>query len=151
MNKRILWLGLSFLLVAALVLTSCSPAEEGQQEEEEEEEESTPSGGGGLTWSDIPIYSGAKQVQKGTWAIPAEQGEWSKVEWRYYESDDSADDVASFYKSQMPSEGWHETMWMEAEGVAWAYYSKNGEEDGAMFWVASDEGETFFALMRSTK
>ena len=39
----------------------------------------------------------------------------------------------------------------EAEGVAWAYYSKNGEEDGAMFWVASDEGETFFALMRSTK
>ncbi len=51
MNKRILWLGLSFLLVAALVLTSCGellpakqgePAgqaeEPGEQEEEEEEE-----------------------------------------------------------------------------------------------------------------
>ncbi len=39
MKKRVLWLGLSFLLVTALVLTSCIPADEGQQEEEEEEEE----------------------------------------------------------------------------------------------------------------
>ena len=49
MKKRILWLGLSFLLVAALVLTSCGEAvpgeqeeEEGEEEEEEEEEEATP-------------------------------------------------------------------------------------------------------------
>ncbi|TET41670.1 MAG: hypothetical protein E3J66_04970, partial [Dehalococcoidia bacterium] len=41
MKKKILWLGLSFLLVAALVLASCGPAEEeGEQEEEEEEEAS---------------------------------------------------------------------------------------------------------------
>jgi len=39
MRKRILWLGLSFLLVAALVLSSCGKAEPGEQEEEEEEEE----------------------------------------------------------------------------------------------------------------
>jgi len=38
MKKRILWLGLSFLLVAALVLTSCGEAVPGEQEEEEEEE-----------------------------------------------------------------------------------------------------------------
>lgn len=38
MKTRILWLGLSFLLVAALVLTSCGPATPGEQEEEEEEE-----------------------------------------------------------------------------------------------------------------
>ena len=37
MKKRILWLGLSFLLVAALVLTSCGEAVPGEQEEEEEE------------------------------------------------------------------------------------------------------------------
>ena len=37
MKKRILWLGLGFLLVVALVLASCGPAEEeGEQEEEEE-------------------------------------------------------------------------------------------------------------------
>jgi len=42
MKKRILWLGLSFLLMAALVLTSCGEAVPGEQEEEEEEEEATP-------------------------------------------------------------------------------------------------------------
>jgi len=40
MKKRILWLGLSFLLVTALVLASCDEVEVvGEQEEEEEEEE----------------------------------------------------------------------------------------------------------------
>jgi peptide/nickel transport system substrate-binding protein len=39
MRTKFLWLGLSFLLVAALVLTSCGEAEPGEQEEEEEEEE----------------------------------------------------------------------------------------------------------------
>ncbi len=40
MKKKILWMFLSFLLVAALVLASCGPAEVvGEQEEEEEEEE----------------------------------------------------------------------------------------------------------------
>ena len=39
MKKRVLWLGLSFLLVAALVLASCGEVAPGEQEEEEEEEE----------------------------------------------------------------------------------------------------------------
>jgi len=38
MKRKTIWLGLSFLLVAALVLSSCSPTE-GEEEEEEEEEE----------------------------------------------------------------------------------------------------------------
>ncbi len=38
MKRKILWLGLSFLLVAALVLASCGEAAPGEQEEEEEEE-----------------------------------------------------------------------------------------------------------------
>ena len=39
MKHKILWIMVSFLLVAALVLTSCGPADPGEQEEEEEEEE----------------------------------------------------------------------------------------------------------------
>jgi len=38
MKKKIVWLGLSFLLVVALVLASCGGAVPGEQEEEEEEE-----------------------------------------------------------------------------------------------------------------
>ncbi len=36
MKKKILWLGLSFLLVVSLVLASCAPAVVGEQEEEED-------------------------------------------------------------------------------------------------------------------
>ncbi len=38
MKRKIAWLGVSFLLVVALVLASCGPAVPGEQEEEEEEE-----------------------------------------------------------------------------------------------------------------
>ncbi len=38
MKKKILWYGLSFLLVVALVLASCGEAVPGEQEEEQEEE-----------------------------------------------------------------------------------------------------------------
>ena len=38
MKRKVLWLGLSFLLVVALVLASCGEAVPGEQEEEEEEE-----------------------------------------------------------------------------------------------------------------
>ncbi|GAJ09620.1 unnamed protein product, partial [marine sediment metagenome] len=38
MKKGILWMLLSWLIVAAFVLASCGPAVPGEQEEEEEEE-----------------------------------------------------------------------------------------------------------------
>ena len=116
-------------------------------------ETEAPSSNSGLTWNDMPIYSGADQVQKGNWAIPADEEGWSKVEWRYYETGDGTANVIAFYKSEMPDQGWEEIMWMEAEGIAYAYYSKNNEADGAMFWCGLDEDEnkTVFALMRATQ
>jgi len=157
MLKKSISLFIVLLLVLGCVgFIACGGGEENGEEETAngdadlpEDDDSAPSGT--LTWGDIPTYPGASQVQKGSWGIPPEQGEWSKMEWRYYETGDSADDVAAYYKSRMLTNGWSETMWMEAEGIAWAYYTKNGEKDGAMFWTASEEGETFFALMRATQ
>jgi hypothetical protein len=114
---------------------------------------STAASSSGSIWGDMPVYSGADQIQKGNWAIPADEGEFSKVEWHYYETKDSAEDVAAFYRSKMPGNGWTEKMWMEAGGVAWGYFTKNDEKDGAMFWCSFDEetNKTVFAVMRGTQ
>ncbi len=58
MKHKILWMGLSFLLAASLVLASCAEEIPGEQEEEEEEEEPAvgePQYGGTLTWGTLWI------------------------------------------------------------------------------------------------
>jgi len=86
-----------------------------------------------------------------TWTIPSEEGEWTQLEWRYYETGASVSTVTDFYKSQMPGNGWEEPFWMESSELSWSYYSKNNEQDGAMVWIGSEEGETFIVLMRATE
>jgi hypothetical protein len=165
--KKIALITLVLILVlGSFGLAACGGGDEGddttaietevtaeETTDEPEEETPTPAQSGDLTWNDMPVYSGASQIQKGSWAIPAEQGEWSKVEWRYFETSDGTNNVASFYRAEMLDKGWTEMMWMEAEGIAWAYYTKNGEKDGAMFWCSFDEDEdiTIFAVMRATQ
>jgi hypothetical protein len=115
------------------------------------QETSNGGGGGGLTWNDMPIYGGADQIQKGSWSIPAEEGDYSKVEWRYYETGDDVGDIVDFYKDKMPDNGWSEMMWMDVEDVAYGMYTKNNEEDAAMIWMMAEEGDTVIALMRATE
>ena len=114
----------------------------------------TPTSGGsssGISWNDVPSYSGANQIQKGNWSIPPAQGEWVKLEWRYYETGDDVSKVADFYRSAMSDNGWEETAWTEIQNFYWGYFTKNDEQDGAMFWAGTEEGSTKFALMRATK
>lgn len=111
-------------------------------------------GGGGLTWNDMPIYGGADQIQKGSWSIPADEGGYSEVEWRYYETGDDVEDVIAFYKDKMPDNGWGQIDvmgWMETEGMAWGMYMKNNEADAAMIWMMEEDGDTVIALMRATE
>ena len=112
----------------------------------------TSSSSGGLTWNDIPMYSGASQIQKGTWSIPStEEDEYSNFEWRYYETNAGIETVSAFYKSQMPGKGWTEAGWFETPQVHWGVFNKNNEKDAAMIWLSSDEGKTVIALWRATK
>lgn len=106
---------------------------------------------GSVTWNDMPVYPGANQIQEMTWTIPSEEEEWSKAEWRYYETGASVSEVAAFYKSQMPGKGWQEPAWMDMVEMQWGLYSKNNEHDVAMVWISSEEGKTVFALMRATE
>ena len=113
--------------------------------------ETAPPSEGGLTWNDMPVYPGANRIQEMTWTIPSEEGEWTKIEWRYYETGASISTVTDFYKSQMPGNGWEEMFWMEMEEMQWGYYSKNNEQDVAWVWVGSEEGKTVISLMRATE
>lgn len=163
MLKKLIYLTLALILVIGTIgLVACGgngdetdngtdtvPADETPASSEPAESSSE----GGVTWSDIPIYSGADQIQQASWgmAIPADESGWSDVAWRYYETSDSASDVIDFYKDEMPDNGWDEMSWMEAGGYAVGYYVKNNEQDGAMFWCGEEDGKTVFALMRSAQ
>ncbi len=105
----------------------------------------------GLTWNDMPLYSGASQMQSGTYAVPAIQGEYNKTEWRYYETKDTPDQVGAFYKGQMTSKGWTEQGWAEAPGTKWGSYTKNNENDVAAVWISSMGTKTIFGLLRGSK
>ena len=153
------------LLVAMVTLVGCigfvaCGGEEGGAEETETQTQtssSTPSSasetssGGGFTWSDMPVYSGASQIQNVRWKIPPAEEEWAKIEWRYYETGDSVSEVASFYKSQMVAKGWKQTVWMDMQGANLGYYVKNNAQDGATVWIGSQEDKTGIALMRASK
>jgi len=152
---------ISLLLVMVVLVTCVGLVACGSKESEETQTSTsnstssttpttTPSGSG-LSWNDMPIYSGAGQVQKGTWSIPPAEGDYSKFEWRYYETNDSLEKVAAFYRSQMPAKGWKEMGWMEVQGMSWGMYNKNNENDAAMIWVSSQDNKTVIAMWRATK
>ena len=110
----------------------------------------------GLNWSDVPIYSGAGKIDTYQWAgsIPGAQGDFSKFEYRYYETSDSLDKVGAFYKSQMPANGWTETGWMDTSQLKYGMYTKNSENDEAFVELMSDtsnKGKTIMILWRGTK
>ena len=152
---------LSLLLVLSLILAGISLCACGNGDEAGETQTpatSEPTGtpekelsAGGLNWNDMPVYSGTKQAQKGSWSVPPTEGDYSKVEWRYYESGDDVDTIANFYKTQMPARDWEEVAWMDVQDMKWGMYYKNNENDAAMVWVASEEGNSIIAMMRAAK
>ena len=103
-------------------------------------------------WADMPVYPGANQIQKGSWAVPpADDSEYAKFEWRYYETTASVGEVSGFYDAKMSSNGWETMAWMEMGEVNWGMYNKNSENDAAMVWISSDEGKTVIAMWRATR
>jgi hypothetical protein len=85
---------------------AASPTPSSSETTEQAQAVATPaSTGSGFTWNDIPVYGGATQVQEMNWSIPPAEGDYTQVEWRYYETNDSLTSVSAFYKSNMPGNG----------------------------------------------
>ena len=161
-------LGLT-VLVLALALAACGGGGEEEEEEGPGEREATPaatktveaeetpevaetpeaekpSGGGEASLGGVPVYPGAEKIGEysGEYSLPLigeglETGEYSDVKWAVYETSDSVDDVASFYKDKMPDKGWEEEGWFEMAEVAWGSYTRDGGNQGA--WVAITANE----------
>ena len=166
--KRIAWLLVAISILAILFVGACggnggdeettqtteatTTTEETTTEETTTQETSNDGdGGGGFTWNDVPIYGGADEIQEFNISIPPDEGEYSRVEWRYYETGDDVGNVVDFYKDKMPDNGWEEMMWMDAMEIAYGMYMKNNEADAAMIWVATDNGDTVIGLWRASE
>ena len=120
--KRVISLALLVLMVLASISfaactggggapptggTTAPPSNEGTTPPSGGDTTPPPSGGGGFTWNDMPVYPGADQGEKAGWVPPLieAEGEYRKVEVRYYGTEDSVSKVTSFYKSKMPGHG----------------------------------------------
>ena len=110
-----------------------------------------PSNGGEVSLKDIPVYPGADKVAdySGTSPIPLpggegpNAGEYSNVQWALYETGDSVDKVAKFYKDKMPDNGWHEEGWFdtsgEGGGVALGSYTRDDGKTAAWVFTSGNE------------
>jgi len=122
-----------------------------------------------INWKDIPVYPEAELLITRNWTnLPLEEA-WSNVEWRYYLAADkhSSDEVASFYETEMPKEGWQDIsglglteienmLWDYHQKIdlyippnivgilgSWGYYTKNDKRDWAAVWTGiNNESET---------
>jgi hypothetical protein len=123
------------------------------EEPEKTEEPSSGGGGGGATLSDIPVYPGADKTgdySSSDAPLPLIGGDvdvedWEDSEWAVYETGDSVDDVAGFYKDKMPDNGWEEEGWSDfsfGEGVAWGSYTRDGGDSAAWVFVSGTDDQT---------
>lgn len=114
--------------------------------------QTTTTASGSDFWADMPVYPGASQIQKGNWSIPpADDSEYSKFEWRYYEVSASLEDISNFYNTEMKKKGWEIVAWMDMGQMSYGMFNKNNENDAAMVWINSEESKTVIATWRATK
>ena len=123
-----------------------------------------PSGGGGASLGDVPVYPGAEKTGDYSGSdVPLpllgeglDTEEYKTSEWAVYETGDSVDDVAAFYKSKMPDNGWKEENWFDTSvlggGAAWGSYTRDNGDTAA--WVVvggSDDGKTQIVIGTGSK
>ncbi len=111
-------------------------------------------GGGGASLGNVPVYPGATKVSEGSGASPIAAapggegpaiGDYSNLAWAIYQTGDSVDKVATFYKGKMPDNGWTEQGWFDASGVSWGAYTRDNGNTAA--WIAATgDGQTSIVI-----
>ena len=121
------------------------------------------SGGGEASLKDVPVYPGADKVAdySGSSPIPlpggegADTAEFQNIKWALYETGDSANKVADFYKSKMPDNGWDEQGWFDTSsqegGVAMGSYTRDNGNVAAWVFTSGSGDKTEIVIGTGTK
>ena len=117
-----------------------------------EKTEEPSGGGGGASLGDVPVYPGADKTGEysGDSPIPLlgeglDTEDYKDAQWAVYETGDSVDDVANFYKDKMPDNGWDEESWFDTsvgDGAAWGGYTRNDGDTAAWVFIGAGDGQT---------
>ena len=121
------------------------------------EKTSEPSGGGGASLGDVPVYPGAKKTAEYSGSdvpLPVPGGDldvdqYADSKWAAYETTDSVEDVASFYKDKMAANGWEEESWFDLSfggGAAWGTFTRDNGDSAAWVFVGGDEEQTVITI-----
>ena len=98
-------------LIAGIGLAGCSPKQDGTTQAPTAApapagvQAGTPAAPVSISWPDIPLYPSLRQIEKASQPFPPATG-YVKAEFRVYQTGDSLEKVAAFYKGQMPGKGW---------------------------------------------
>lgn len=127
------------------------PAETAEATKTAEAQEPSGGGGGG-SLGDVPVYPGADKTGEysGDYSLPLlgedlDVEDYKDTKWAVYETNDSAGDVADWYRGKMTDSGWTEENWFDVsfgEGAAWGSYTKNDGDDAAWVVISGTEDKT---------
>ncbi|MFO8009686.1 MAG: hypothetical protein R6U89_02625 [Dehalococcoidia bacterium] len=154
MNKIMALLLVLMLMAGCVAIAACGDGDDGDETGETSwqqpgEQDTTPAGSGEFTWADVPVYPGADEEESFSMATSVGQDEdFDRIEWRYYSTGDSMDDVASFYEGEMPGSGWNKVMAMDMGEMWYGYWEKNNGNTGAYIGVVEEGGETMLWMWR---
>jgi hypothetical protein len=137
--KRVMLMVLALLLILSCInITACSCGEDNGTTTSQTTSLTTGSSGGSESWDDVPIYPGAKQVFKMK-GDDTSGGKPITLEKRIYETGANANDVAAFYETKMPANGWEQISWMEIQTGFIGQYEKNDGQDNVVIAIASND------------
>ncbi len=152
--KKIIALMLVLVLALSCVsIVACGGGDDETQEatgggqQTQGGDEDTPGDGGGSTsgevCKDIPIYPNADEVENAQWSFGGNQaGEYAQVEYHFFSTNDSKDDVIDFYEEEMEDAGWENQMNMNMDDWAMTVWAKSGGDIGAGISAGTEDGKT---------
>jgi len=100
------------------------------------------------TVKDVPIYPGARdheQFLDETIPYPS-IGQYKKVGWDFFSTDDDVAKVNSFYEDTMPDHGWEGSASMSPGAAKWTFWQTKDLERGAAIILVPKGSETILTI-----